>query len=427
MHILPFPAGPAEVEKTIDEINIKKSTGPFGIPVFLLKKFKTFFSLWLSELVNLSFEIGVFPDILKVAKVNPLHKKESKIDHRNYRPISLLSVVSKIFEKLIYKRIYFYLDQKKLLYSKQFGFRGNYSTNHAIISLTEHIRTLLDKGEYVCGVFVDLEKAFDTVHHEILCEKIKAYGLRGNINNLLKSYLTDRKQYVSINGFDSVTRDVTCGVPQGSSLGPLLFLLYINDFFLCLSQTSCGHFADDTFIVYNSKKAKTIETVINTELKEVIKWLRLNKLSLNAGKTELIFFHSNRHPLDYDKVYINFNGLRLLPVDYIKYLGMFIDKHLNWDYHISNLSKQLSRANGVISKLRYNASIDICLQVYYAIFFSHLIYGCNLWGLTSEENISKIEVLQRKCVRIMSFANYNSQSNELFIDLGLIKIRDLYL
>ena len=182
------PAGPAEVEKIIDELNIKKSIGPFGVPVFLLKSFKTFFSFWLSELVNLSFETGIFPDVLKIAKVNPLHKKDSKIDHRNYRPISLLSVVSKVFEKLIYKRIYFYLDQKKLIYSKQFGFRGNHSTNHAIISLTEHIRKLLDKGEFVCGVFVDLEKAFDTVHHEILCDKIKAYGLRGNINDLLKSY-----------------------------------------------------------------------------------------------------------------------------------------------------------------------------------------------------------------------------------------------
>ena len=143
-----------------------------------------------------------------------------------------------------------------------------------IFYLTEHFRNLLDKGDYVCGVFVDLEKAFDTVHHEILCDKIKAYGLRGNINNLLSSYLTDPKQHVSINGFDSETRDVTCGVPQGSSLGPLLFLLCINDFFLCLSQTSCGHFSDDTFIIYNSKQ-KTIETVINTEMKKVMRWLNL--------------------------------------------------------------------------------------------------------------------------------------------------------
>ena len=312
-----------------------------------------------------------------------------------------------------------------MIYSKQFGFCGNHSTNHAIISLTRHICKLLDNCDYVCGIFVDLEKAFDTVHHEILCDKIKAYGLRGNINDLLKSYLCDRKQYVSINGFDSDTKNVTCGVPQGSSLGPLLFLIYINDFFLCLSQTSCGHFADDTFIIFNSKKAKTIETVINTELKEVIKWLRLNKLSLNAGKTELIFFHSSRHQLNYDNIYINFNGVRLKPVEFIKYLGMFIDRYLNWNHHITNLSKQLSRANGILSKLRYNASLDFCLQVYYAIFYSHLIYGCNLWGLTSEENISKLEILQNKCVRIMTFAPFNSSTNEIFIELGLVKVRDL--
>ena len=391
----------------------------------MLKTFKRFFSIWLSEFVNLSFETGIFPDILKIAKVTPVHKKDSKIDHRNYRPISLLSVFSKIFEKCIYKRIYSYLDRKNLLYSKQFGFRGNHSTNHAIISITELIRNLLDKGEYVCGIFVDLEKAFDTVHHDILCEKIKTYGLRGNINQLLKSYLSDRKQYVSINGFDSVLKDVTCGVPQGSSLGPLLFLLYINDFYLCLSETKCGHFADDTFIIYNSKKPKTIETVINTELKEVTKWLRLNKLSLNAGKTELIFFHSNRHKLDYDSIYIYFNGIRLSPVDFIKYLGMYIDKYLNWNQHIQELSRKLSRTNGILSKLRYNAALDTCIQVYYSLFFSRLTYGCNVWGLTSEENINKIERLQKKCVRILSFAPFDSHTNELFIDLNILKVRDL--
>ena len=140
--------------------------------------------------------------------------------------------------------------------------------------------------------------------------------------------------------------DITCGVPQGSTLGPLLFLLYINDFRLCLNKTSSGHFADDTFIIYNSKKLKTIETVINTELKQVIKWLRLNKLSLNASKTELIFFYpkSNKN-LDFDNIFINFNGIRLIPVDFVKYLGMFIDKHLNWNLHIHELSKKLSLAN----------------------------------------------------------------------------------
>ena len=170
-----------------------------------------------------------------------------------------------------------------MIYSKQFGFRSNYSTNHAIINLTEHIRHLLDNGQYVCGIFVDLEKAFDTVNHKILCEKLNFYGLRGNVNKLIQSYLDNRKQYVYLNGFESEVKDVSCGVPQGSSLGPLLFLLYINDFRLCLSETMSGHFADDTFIIYNSKKPKTIETIINTELKQVVKWLRLNRLSLNAS------------------------------------------------------------------------------------------------------------------------------------------------
>ena len=393
--------------------------------MFLLKRFRDFFSFWLSKLVNLCFETGVFPDILKLAKVTPIHKKESKLEYLNYRPISLLSVFSKIYEKLIYTRVYSYLTKKDLIYSKQFGFRSNHSTNHAIISITEHIRNLLDNGHYVCGIFVDLEKAFDTVNHEILCEKLSSYGLRGNVNKLLQSYLSNRKQYVSLNGFESVTKDVTCGVPQGSSLGPLLFLLYINDFRLCLSETSSGHFADDTFIIYDSKKPKTIETIINTELKQVVKWLRLNRLSLNASKTELIFFHSKRHTLNYDDISIKFCGTKLIPVDHVKYLGMYIDKHLSWSVHIQELCKKLSRANGILSKLRYNAPFNTCLQVYYAIFYSQLIYGCNVWGLTTDENLHKIEVLQRKCVRILKFAPFNSHTNQFFIDLKFLKVKDI--
>ena len=265
-----------------------------------------------------------------------------------------------------------------------------------------------------------MEKAFDTVNHKILCDKLDFYGLRGNINKLLQSYLSNRKQYVSLNGFDSEVKDVNCGVPQGSSLGPLLFLLYINDFRLCLSETSSGHFADDTFIIYNSKKTKTIETIINTELKHVVKWLRLNRLSLNASKTELIFFHSKRHTLNYDNISIKFCGTKLIPVDHVKYLGMYIDKHLSWNVHIQELCKKLSRANGILSKLRYNAPLNTCLQVYYAIFYSQLIYGCNVWGLTTDDNLHKIEVLQRKCVRILKFAPFNSHTNQLFIDLKFL-------
>ena len=210
---------------------------------------------------------------------------------------------------------------------------------------------------------------------------------------------------VSINGFDSNVSGISCGVPQGSSLGPLLFLIYINDFRLCLQRTETGHFADDTFILYFSKSLGTIESVVNCELKFASKWLRLNRLSLNGDKIELIFFRSPQHSLNYKEISIQFNGKKLIPGDYVKYLGMHIDKHLSWNFHIIQLSKKLSRANGIISKLRHYAPTEVCLQVYYSIFYSHLIYGCNIWGLTSENNLHKIEVLQNKCMRIITFSD----------------------
>ena len=312
-----------------------------------------------------------------------------------------------------------------LIFDKQFGFRSNYSTNHALISITEKIKDLVDCGNYVCGVFVDLEKAFDTVNHRILCEKLNFYGLRGNVNKLIQSYLSNRKQFVSINGYDSELKDILCGVPQGSSLGPLLFLIYINDFRLCLNKTESAHFADDTFVLFGSEKLGTIESVVNYELKLVSIWLKLNKLSLNAGKTELIFFRSKQHSLDYDKISIKFNGVKLIPVDYVKYLGMYIDKHLSWNFQVLQLSKKLSRANGILSKLRHYAPIETCLQVYYALFYSHLIYGCNVWGLSSEENLKKIEILQRKCLRILTFSDFRSHTNHLFIKHNILKVREI--
>ena len=148
-------------------------------------------------------------------------------------------------------------------------------------------------------------------------------------------------------------------------------------------------------------------------------------MSLNAGKPEFIFFHSNQHSLNYDEISIKFNGLKLSPVDKIKYLGMYIDKYLSWNYHIQHLSTKLSRANGILSKLRHDAPLETCLQVYYAMFYSHLIYGCNIWGLTSEETLNKIEVLQKKCLRIITFSDFNSHTNPLFKNLKLLKVKDL--
>ena len=183
----------------------------------------------MSNLINLSFTTGAFPNIAKIAKIVPLYKKENKLECNNYRPISLLSNIGKLNEKLLQKRLYFSMDQSKCLFGSQFGFRPHHSTNHALITIIEHIRSALDKNNFTCGVFLDSQKVFDTVNHGILLSKLSYYGVRGIAHDLFKSYLTNRKQHAIINGVNSSVFSITDGAPQGSVIGPFLFLIYIND------------------------------------------------------------------------------------------------------------------------------------------------------------------------------------------------------
>ena len=242
------PATYKETSDIILHLDLNKSIGPNSLPTFIVKLCTEFFSIYLTKILNISFTTGIFPDLCKLAKVIPIFKKDDPLDCVNYRPISLLPVFSKIFEKIIFSRMYEFLELNKLIYNPQFGFRANHSTNHALISMIESIKSFLDSGDCVAGIFIDLEKAFDTVNHQILCNKLNYYGFRGKINDLLKSFLSNRKQFVSINGYDSSCLEIKCGVPQGSTLGPLLFLLYINDLRFSLRHAITSHFADDTSI-----------------------------------------------------------------------------------------------------------------------------------------------------------------------------------
>ena len=230
---------------------------------------------------------GVLRSVFKTAKVVPVFKKDLKLDYSNYRPISLLSNIEKILETCMYKRLYTFLNNNNIIYNLQFGFTQQYSTSHALINITENIRKALDDGNIGCGVFVDFQKAFDTVDHQILSAKLNHYGIHGVSNDWFKFYLSNHNQYVSINGFDSGLTSINFGIPQGSVLGPLLFLLYINDLNQAIKFCKVHHFADDTNLLYLSNSVKKLNKLVNTDLKHLVNWLNVHKISLNIKKTEM--------------------------------------------------------------------------------------------------------------------------------------------
>ena len=276
-----------EIENVTSSLDSKKSVGCNSIPTKIMKLLKNDISSQLSEIFNISFFSGIFSSILKTAKVIPMHKNNSKLDFSNYRPISFLS---NILERLLYNRMYKFFSDNNLIYPLQLSFRQKYSTIYALISLTENIRENLDEGNIGCGIFVNLQKAFDTVELDILLSKLEHYGIRGLANECFQFYLSNRKQYVSINGYYSNLADVKIGVPQVSVLGPLLFLVYTNDLNQAFKFYKVYHFADDTNLIHFSKSVNRLNKYVNFDLKNLTYWLNANRISLNVKQTELVIF-----------------------------------------------------------------------------------------------------------------------------------------
>ena len=324
-----------EISSIIKSLKSNKASGPNSIDPNILSLLRDDISNPLCKLFNLSFSTGKHPDLFKISKTIPIFKKGSRTVVSNYRPISLLSNLNKILEKLVHSRMYKFLDDYKCIYSLQFGFRAKHSTTHALIDITEKVRSALDNKNYACGVFVDLQKAFDTVNHDILLAKLNHYGIRGIANEWFSSYLSNRSQYVSILGFDSSTLPIQHGVPQGSVLGPLLFLIYINDLHLAIKHSKVYHFADDTNFLNINNSPKIMQKQINFDLKYLYKWLLANKISLNCSKTEIIIFGKPNYKFE-----IKMNGHKIVPSRYIKYLGIYIDDKLNFNYPCNLLLKK---------------------------------------------------------------------------------------
>ena len=353
--------------------------GPFRIPNCVLNEFNKLFSIPINRIFNLSIEHGVFPKKMKIPIVIPVHKKDDTEDCNNYRSISLLPNISKLFEKLIKNRLSKFLEENKCLFSRQFGFRNKHSTNHTLIDLTETIRKASDDNEFACGVFLDFKKVSDTVNHGILLKKLKHYGVRRHAFKWFTSYLTSRKQYTKINNIDSQISDISYGVPQGSVLGLLLFLIYINDLNRAVTFSYIQHFADDTNIIYRHKSLRKINQRINYDLRNIAEWLRANRIALNTDKTRTVLFRAPRKHLT-RKMNFRISGQRIKVKTCAKYLGIIIDEFLNWKSHFNVLRTKLGRSIGLVSKIRYFASVNLLRTIYFAIFDSCLHYRCQVWG-----------------------------------------------
>ena len=418
------PTSKTEILTTIAMHIKNKGTGPHSIPYKILHLIREVIAAPLADILNLSFETGIYIDKLKTSRVVPVFKeKGSNLSSENYRPISLLSNINKIFEKIMHERIYEYLEKQNMIYLNQFGFRLKHSTIHALINMTEMIRRSIDKNQFVAGVFIDLQKAFDTVDHDILLAKLDYYGIRGVTNNWFRSYLSNRKQFVSVNNVESDTATMHYGVPQGSVLGPLLFLIYINDLHKAIKYSTTCHFADDTAILYPNQSLKQLQKHVNIDLKLLCKWLKANKISLNASKTELMIFR-NPHKIINFNLKIKIDGKIIFPSQKIKYLGIILDPHLNGSAHVSYIAPKLNRAIGMLAKLRHFVSHDTILSVYYAIFASIMNYGCIIWGQIPNQHITRIQNIQNKVIKILSFAKYSDDEKNLYPQNGIIKFTD---
>lgn len=413
-----------EVSELIEELDSHKALGLGDIPIKLIKSAKAHISEHLTKIFNLSFETGEFPMDMKYSKIIPLHKGGSTSELSNYRPISLTPIFSKILEKIMYKRIIRHLIDNDVLFPYQFGFRKSYSTNLALAEITQNIFENLINKRTTCGVFLDLKKAFDTIDHDILLGKLEHYGIRDIPLTWFKSYLKNRFQRVFVNDELSDIKQAICGVPQGSILGPLLFLIYINDLANSSDLLIFRLFADDTNIFMSDTKISRLQTNMNTELKKVNEWLKCNFLSLNVSKTKFLIFHYNNNPPE--RFFININGKKIEKCSEVKYLGVYIDDKLTFKFHTDYLCTKISKSIGIIAKLRHYADLTVLKQVYYGVIYPHLLYGIMIWGNGHQPNLNRLRNFQNKIINLMHFSPAGNKCEPLLYKRSsIIKLKDM--
>lgn len=392
------------VRDTVNSLQNKTSRDIYGLNVILLKTVLNVILIPLTKLLNQCIKLGEFPDSLKVASVTPIYKGGDRGDPLNYRPISILPVVSKVLEKILTKQINEHFETLQLFTASQFGFRTGKSTQDAILKYVEFTLSCFEDRLYSAAVFCDLTKAFDCVSHDILVRKLMAYNFNRTSRDLLKSYLSGRCQLVHLGHSQSNLLPISSGVPQGSILGPVLFLIYINDMEGSLPHTHTIFYADDTTILLSAEGLDSVMAESNELISRAQEWFTANELALNKNKTGTLI-----------------SSLRSIDVagnDPVKFLGVYLDADLSWGAQGDNLASSLSKICYALRQLATSVSTGVLRTAYFALFHSKMSYAVVAWGHSAVRH--RIFGLQRRAVRIVGGLGYREDCKGAFIGLGIL-------
>ena len=412
-----------EIIKIVCNMKNKTSTGVDELDITVIKKTIHLLCDPLCVIFNASLQSGTVPNQMKIAKVIPIFKTGDTCSFSNYRPISILPLFSKILERCMYNRLSEFINIHNLLYYNQFGFRAQHSTSSALIEYVHTISRAIDDKKIAISLFLDLSKAFDCLDHHILLSKLYNYGIRGVAYDWFKDYLSNRKQYTFYNNSSSQLKELICGVPQGSILGPLLFLLYIDDIRFVSNKINFILFADDTTVTMSHSDLNVLVDTLNNELIKVQSWLRINKLILNTSKTHMMIF--TKRNVDVSNVHISLGGTIIEQVPNTKFLGINIDNKLSWNSHINAVSKIVSKNVGVLNRLNFLPQ-HILLNLYYTLIYPHLSYCNVVWASPNNSAIIRLHRLQKRAIRAMCNLHYNAPTGDFFINLKIVNVYSLY-
>lgn len=428
------PSHPGEITETINSLKLK-TTSDTNIGALKAAAEVPSFNGILSNIINSSFAQGVFPSQLKVAKVIPIHKSGRKTDVSNYRPISLLSAFSKIFEKIMHTRVYNFLQCNNALNDMQYGFRKQRSCEHALLVAQNELLSALNKKQIALLLLIDFSKAFDMVNHDILLHKLSHYGIRGIANEWFKSYLRDREQFVSISGQHSTKQKLKYSVPQGSILGPLLFIIYINDMPNINALAKFILYADDANIIITGNSLFEIEVIFNELSRALVNWVSHNELLLNIKKTNYMIF-TRKRSIDMGIFTPKIGNISIERKPVARFLGVLVDEKLSWTYHIAAVKSKMSRYIGVLYKLKHILPLSARMLSFNSLVQSHINYCSLVWGACSNSKIESLFTTQKKAMRAVmpGWVNYfykegvcPSHTKSSFTKLNVLTVHNVIL